>query len=185
MSCKPSRRSPDISVAEALAAPCSWHSPGLGLPPGHALLGPLGVGRQVVDQLAADLVGGLERFVLLHTEAQLELNVVYKKETAGFQGIGKKRCELCVYDRRRKKKMELKAYYGRWRACESWSYFLFSCFECGASNMFHIKTLIYLPASPALLPPPLPHLSPPPPLPPFPLSKALNGMGCAGQSKSN
>lgn len=156
-----------------LAAEEQKHSPGLGLPPGHALFGPLGVGRQVVDQLAADLVGGLERFVLLHTETKLGINLVCnkKKENAGFWGIKKKRCEFCVYDGRHKKKTELKVYYGRRRACESWIYFLFSFFECGASNMFHIKTLICLPASPALLspPPPLPHLSPPP-LPPSPPS---------------
>lgn len=43
------------------------HSPGLGLPPGYALFGPLGVRGQVVDQLAADLVGGLDGVVLLQT----------------------------------------------------------------------------------------------------------------------
>lgn len=60
----------------AISSRAQRHSPGLRLPPGHALFGPLGVGSQVVDQLPADLVGGLERFVLLHTETQLEMNVV-------------------------------------------------------------------------------------------------------------
>lgn len=88
---KSSRCSPDISVSDALVAPSSSdqkHSPGLRLPPGDALFAPLGVGRQVVDQLPADLVGGLERFILLHTETQLQINVVYrgKKENAGFWG---------------------------------------------------------------------------------------------------
>lgn len=36
------------------------YSPGLRLPPGDALSRPLGVRGQVEDQLAADLVGGLE-----------------------------------------------------------------------------------------------------------------------------
>lgn len=43
-------------------------SPGLRLPSGHALSCPLGVWGQVVNQLAADLVGGLYRISLLwHT----------------------------------------------------------------------------------------------------------------------
>lgn len=89
--------SPDISVSDALVAPSSAaissssdqkHSPGLRLPPGDALFGPLGVGRQVVDQLPADLVGGLERFIFLHTETQLQINVVYreKRRTLDFGG---------------------------------------------------------------------------------------------------
>ena len=41
------------------------HSPGLRLPPGHALSRPLGVRGQVVNQLAADLVGGLGGVSLL------------------------------------------------------------------------------------------------------------------------
>lgn len=41
------------------------HSPGLRLPPGHALSSPLGVRGQVVNELAADLVGGLEGVSLL------------------------------------------------------------------------------------------------------------------------
>lgn len=41
------------------------HSPGLRLPPGHALSRPLGVRGQVINQLAADLVGGLKRVSLL------------------------------------------------------------------------------------------------------------------------
>lgn len=41
------------------------HSPGLRLPPGYALSRPLGVRGQVVDELAADLVGGLEGISLL------------------------------------------------------------------------------------------------------------------------
>lgn len=108
---KSSRYSPDISVSEALVAPSSAaissreqkHSPCLRLPPGHALFGPLGVGSQVVDQLPADLVGGLERFVLLHTQTQLEMNVVYKgiKENAGFVLFffwgGHKKIVNCVF----------------------------------------------------------------------------------------
>lgn len=43
------------------------NSPGLGLPPGHALLAPLGVWGQVVDQLAAGLVGGLDGVLFLQT----------------------------------------------------------------------------------------------------------------------
>lgn len=81
-----------------MAAGEQKHSPGLGLPPGHALFGPLGVGRQVVDQLAADLVGGLERFVLLHTETKLGINLVCnkKRRTLDFGGLKKKGVN-CVF----------------------------------------------------------------------------------------
>lgn len=54
-------------MAQYWAAADKTHSPGLGLPPGYALFGPLGVRGQVVDQLAADLVGGLDGVVLLQT----------------------------------------------------------------------------------------------------------------------
>lgn len=47
--------------------PPRTHSPSLGLPPGHALLGPLGVGGQVVDELAAGFAGGLDGVLLLRT----------------------------------------------------------------------------------------------------------------------
>lgn len=46
------------------------HSPGLRLPPGYALLRPLGVRGQVVDQLAADLVGGLDRVSFLRHKSE-------------------------------------------------------------------------------------------------------------------
>lgn len=131
---KSSRCSPDISVSEALVAPSSAaiscrdqkHSPGLRLPPGHALFGPLGVRRQVVDQLPADLVGGLERFVLLCTDtAGNECCLGGKKGELWILGVIKKNCDLFVYDGRHQKKRELKVYYGRRRTCKSWIHFLF------------------------------------------------------------
>lgn len=55
------------------------HSPGLRLPPGHALSRPLGVRGQVVNQLAADLVGGLEGVSLLQcTHKGRMIDSVYK-----------------------------------------------------------------------------------------------------------
>lgn len=47
-------------MVQYLAAADKTHSPGLGLPPGYTLFRPLGVRGQVIDQLAADLVGGLD-----------------------------------------------------------------------------------------------------------------------------
>lgn len=56
-----------------MAAAKRTYSPGLRLPPGHALSRPLGVRGQVVNQLAADLVSGLERVGLLqHKESMME-----------------------------------------------------------------------------------------------------------------
>lgn len=55
-------------MAQCQAGAERTHSPGLSLPPGNALSRPLGVRGQVVNELAADLVGGLERVSLLrHT----------------------------------------------------------------------------------------------------------------------
>lgn len=44
--------------------------PGLGFPSGHALPQPLGVRGQVVDQLPADLVGGLDGVRILQDAAE-------------------------------------------------------------------------------------------------------------------
>lgn len=52
-------------MAQYWAEADKMHSPGLGLPPGYALFCPLGVRGQMIDQLAADLVGGLDGVVLL------------------------------------------------------------------------------------------------------------------------
>lgn len=58
----------EVFTVAAAAAEERTHSPGLRLPPGHALSRPLGVRGQVINQLAADLVGGLVRVSLLqHT----------------------------------------------------------------------------------------------------------------------
>lgn len=56
------------------------HSPGLRLPPGHALSCPLGVRGQVVNELPADLVGGLEGVRLLqHTHTEQMMGSIYKE----------------------------------------------------------------------------------------------------------
>lgn len=47
-----------------------WGLPGLGFPSGHALPQPLGVRGQVVDQLPADLVGGLDGVRILQDAAE-------------------------------------------------------------------------------------------------------------------
>lgn len=66
-------------MAQYQAAAERTHSPGLRLPPGHTLSCPLGVRGQVVNQLTADLVGGLDRVGLLqhgkrtNKEEQIEI----------------------------------------------------------------------------------------------------------------
>lgn len=61
-----------------MASHTHTHPPGLSLPPGHALSLPLGVGRQVINQLAAYLVGGLERVSLLKTGNLIKPSLKHK-----------------------------------------------------------------------------------------------------------